>query len=149
MRDASLIFSAAQAVTATAVSDNKFNLYAARDLGAGGANPTLRLQASVNTLFVTADAATLQVQVTGCDTESGTYVVMAESKAIAVAALVAGARLFDIDLPRPVPGQALPKFLQLNYVVGTGSFSAGKIDAALVTDRMDQYAYPPGVVIAN
>lgn len=149
MYDINTLFSSAQAITSTAVSSNILDLATQRDLGAGGANPTLRLQASVTTAFVTANAATLQVQVTGCDTEGGTYVVMAESKALAAAALTAGARLFDIDLPRPAPGQTMPRYLQLNYVVGTGVFSAGAVTAFLATDRMDQYAYPPGVVVAN
>jgi hypothetical protein len=71
--------------------------------------------------------------------------------------LVQGARLLDIDMPRPAAGDALPRYLRLSYTVGTGVFSAGNVTAAIVLGRPDQIVsaagyqsgYPSGFTVNN
>jgi hypothetical protein len=87
----------------------------------------------------------------------GTFNIMAQSDVFAKTLLIAGARLLDIDMPRPQPAQPLPRFIKLVYIIGTATTTAGNITAYLVLDRHDLPeqsnavlgGYPPGVVIAN
>jgi len=75
---------------------------------------------------------------------------------VAEASLIIGARLLDDDMPRPIPGQALPRFLRLQYVT-VGTHTAGAVIGTMVLDRHDLPeqanavlgGYPPGIVIAN
>jgi hypothetical protein len=70
--------------------------------------------------------------------------------------LIAGARLLDDDVPRPVPGQALPRYLQLQYVT-VGVHTGGALKGFIVLDRHDLPeqanailgGYPAGINIAN
>ena len=129
----------------------------ARDIGTGD-DPSLKLFVTVTTLF--AGASTLQIILQGAaDDGTGnpsTYTTMYTGPVVAAASLTAGARLADIDIPRPVPGQALPRFLRLEYVNG-GTSTAGAVECGIVLDRNDQVVgdtglisgYPAGVTIAN
>lgn len=130
----------ATAITTTVVSTNIIDLTNARDMGIGD-NPTLKVLALVDTTFTTTNSATLQVQFQG-STDSSSWSTYVEGPALAAAALVAGRRLLDIDVPRPPSGVSLPRYLRLNYVVGTGVFSAGKLGSWLVIGRDDIVAYP-------
>lgn len=153
-------------LTVSAASTNIIDLHSAnmipaaaalpgRDLGAGqSASGTPKIMAIVTTALLAAGAATLVVQVQGAPDNGagapGAYVTMAESQAIPKAALVIGARLLDIDMPRPAPGQGVPRFIRLNYVVGTGPFTAGAIQAELVLERGDNNIYyPAGTAVSN
>jgi hypothetical protein len=87
----------------------------------------------------------------------GTFTTYVTGPVVALAQLILGARLLDIDIPRPPPGIPFPRFLQLAYAT-TGTFSGGgKIRGDIVLDRHDQPlqsnatlgGYPPGVIIAN
>jgi hypothetical protein len=72
---------------------------------------------------------------------------------------VVGAKLLDMDMPRPPAGIAIPRFIQLQYVIGTAAGTGGVIKSYVVLDRMDQpYSgtgnaipggYPAGITIAN
>lgn len=145
--DGNLLFDSGLALTATQTSSNVIDLLNARDMGIGE-HPSLKLMVDVVTALVSAGSTTLVVQVQG-STDNSTFAVYAESRAIAKAALVAGARAFDISLPRPGPGDALPRYLRLNYVVAVSNFTGGTITSALVLGRDDIPVYPPGVVVAN
>ena len=50
------------------------------------------------------------------------------SAAIAEASLVAGAQLANIDVPRVVFGQAIPRYLKLNFI-SVGTHSTGTIES--------------------
>jgi hypothetical protein len=73
------------------------------------------------------------------------------------ATLVAGARLLDMDFPRPPAGIAIPRFVRLLYT--TVGACAGSVSSGIVLDRDDQpYSstgnavmggYPAGINIAN
>lgn len=169
--DALLQFSNAQAITATATSTNILdlhmagipvlaNLQGARDIGIGD-DPAMKLLVQVGTTFLTLTSLTVAIQ-GATDNGSGganAFSTYYSSPAIAVASLVAGARLFDMDMPRPPQGVAMPRFLQLNYTVAGSNATAGTLNSYLVLDRDDQpYAstgnqvmggYPAGITVAN
>jgi hypothetical protein len=136
------------------------NLQGARDLGIGD-DPALKLYIQVTVAF--AGGTSLQVTLQGAtDNGSGApnaFVVWYSTPVYTTAQLVLGARLMDMDLPRPPAAVAVPRFLQLNYtIVGTMS-GGGTIKAFIVLDRPDQMyqstgnqvmgGYPAGITIAN
>lgn len=129
----------------------------ARDLGVGD-DPALKFSAMVTTAFTV--GTSLQLEIDGAPDNGsgapGTYTVMWQSQAIAEAQLAQGFQLSNIDLPRPVPGQPLPRFLRLRYI-SVGTHSTGAIEAQIVIDRDDQIVgitglysgYPVGITVAN
>jgi hypothetical protein len=139
------------------------NLQGARDIGIGD-DPTMKLLVQVTTAFTSAGAGTLQVTLQGnTDNGSGAPTVTWSSwystPAYALAALVVGARLMDMDFPRPPDGVAIPRFLRLQYAIGGATMTAGIVEANIVIDRMDQPytgtvnstmgGYPAGITVAN
>ncbi len=129
----------------------------ARDLGIGD-DPALKLMVVVKTLF--AGGTSLSVAVAGAPDSGtgtpGTYVTMATGPVVVEANLIAGARLFDVDMPRVAPAEALPRYYRLSYVT-VGTHTAGAIEGIFVLDRIDQVeqsnatlgGYPVGITIAN
>jgi hypothetical protein len=174
--DSFLQFSSAQsiaAVVSTIVSTNSIDLHmagipvlannqGARDIGVGD-DPALKILCQISTTVTSGGAATLQVKLQGA-TDNGSGVANAfsdwwVSPVYALATLVQGARLFDMDMPRPPAGIAIPRFLQMSYVIAGATTTAGNISSYILGDRMDQpYAstgnavmggYPAGVTVAN
>jgi hypothetical protein len=155
---------------ATTVSNNIIDLHmtgipvlannqGARDMGIGD-DPALKIVCWVS---VAPSAGTsLQVNLQGAtDNGSGApnaFVTWWSSPVYAQATLVAGARLFDMDMPRPPAGVAIPRFLQLQYI-GVGNLSTGSLKAWIALDREDynyegtgnavRGGYPAGVTVAN
>src|SRR5712691_2124677 len=88
----------------------------ARDIGVGD-RPSLKIHALVKTTFASAGAATLQLALQGAPDNGagspGTWSNFALTQAYALATLVAGARLMDIDMPRPPAGVPFPRFLRM------------------------------------
>ena len=129
----------------------------ARDIAVGD-DPMLKLSAICPVAFT--GGTSLQLQLQGAPDNGsgapGTYTTMWTSPAYAEATIIAGAQLANIDVPRPVAGQALPRFLKLNYI-SVGTHSAGTIEAQIVIDRFDQIVgtsgalsgYQAGITIAN
>lgn len=125
------LFSEDQAITVTAVSTNVI------DLGADHARVQLNNEkpadvfVQVTTAFAsgTSVKATLQAD---DDEAFGSAVTVAETAAIATAALVAGYQFKLGRLPRL--GTADKRYLRMNYTV-VGTFDAGKVVAGLVFDR--------------
>jgi|HubBroStandDraft_3_1064219.scaffolds.fasta_scaffold00002_23 hypothetical protein len=134
----------------------------ARDIGIGD-DPTMKLLVQVTTAFTSAGAATLQVTLqSAIDNGSGApaaYSNWYSTPVYALATLVQGARLMDMDFPRPPDGVAIPRFLRLQYVIGTATTTAGIVEALIILDRMDQFysgtnnavlsGYQPGITVAN
>jgi hypothetical protein len=135
------------------------NLQGARDIGIGD-KPALKIVAWVTVAF--ASGTSLQINLQGAtDNGSGapaTFSTWWSSPVYAEATLVLGARLFDMDMPRPPAGIAIPRFLQLQYVT-VGTHTAGQLKSWISLDRED-YAYqsttnqtrggyPPGVTVLN
>lgn len=135
------------------------NLQGARDMGVGD-SPALKMLVQVTTAIT--GGTSLQVVLQGAPDNGsgapGSYADWWASPVYAEASLVAGARLYDMDLPRPPAGIGVPRFLRLKYV-SVGTHSAGALGAWIVLDRMDQMynstnnatlgGYPAGITIAN
>lgn len=130
----------------------------ARDIGAGD-DPSLKLSAIVTTVF--AGGTSIALELSGAPDNGsgvpGAYTVMWQSPAaVVLASLVAGLQLANIDVPRPAPGQVLPRFLRLRFI-NVGTFTGGAIEAQIVIDRDDQITgptglysgYPAGLTVAN
>lgn len=135
------------------------NLQGARDIGIGD-SPALKLLIQVTTAIT--GGTSLQVVLQGAPDNGsgvpGSYTNWWASPVYAEATLVAGARLYDMDMPRPPAGVGIPRFLRLGYV-SVGTHGAGAIGGWIVLDRMDQMyqstnnailgGYPAGITIAN
>ena len=135
----------------------------ARDMGIGD-DPSLKLLV-VNTVPL-AGGTSIQVQLNGApdagSNTPGSYTTMWTSPAILLASTaLAGTYLANIDVPRTVPGQPIPRYLQLQFIASgtytwTGTQATGGIEACIVIDRFDQLqntgyigGYPAGITIAN
>ncbi len=146
--DGLLLFSSAQNLTTgTIAATNVIDLLNARDMGIGD-DPALKIACFVTTAFSSTDAGTLTIQALG-STDNSTYTVYAESRAYSATDLTVGAKLFPIDWPHRGPGDALPRYLTLNYVMGSLHFTPGAVTSMLVLDRQDATQYPPGLAITN
>lgn len=130
----------------------------ARDMGVGD-DPSLKLSVLITTTFT--GGTSLGLLLSGAPDNGsgapGAYTVMWQSPAVvAEASLIAGAQLANIDVPRVIFGQVLPRFLQLSFV-SVGTHTAGAVEGQIVIDRDDQIigasgamsGYPVGVTVAN
>lgn len=127
----------------------------ARDIGVG--NP-LQLLVQVTTAF--AGGTSLQAELAGAPDNGsgaeGSYTVMWLSPAIVEADLWVGAYLANVNVPRTIPGQVLPRFLRLRFIT-SGTHTAGAVIGTIVLDRFDQVVgpdgnlggYPAGLTVSN
>jgi len=132
----------------------------ARDIGIGD-DPAMKLLVQVTTTITSGGAGTLVVALQGAPDNGsgaiGSLTTMYTSPTYALATLVQGARLADIDMPRPVAGQPIPRFLRMIYTIGTAALTGGTIQSYIVLDRHDLPeqanavlgGYPAGIVVAN
>ena len=132
----------------------------ARDMGIGD-DPAIKVMVDVTVAFNNMTALQIIVQGTHDDGTGIPYATdwttMAAGPLVNLAQLVAGMRICEIDLPRPAPGEALPRYLRLGYVQTGTANSTGVIEGTLVLDRDDQIVgatglysgYQAGINIAN
>lgn len=138
MRDAQLIFSSAQVITANATTADSTNvvdtgvLYdhtGTAQLANGPENGNVRL---VITAVVTPTAGTgIQAELHDCATEGGTYkpTGIGLNAAIPNATLVPGYELINVPLPR-----GLMRYLKVVYTTtGNHTGSLGSLNAELIT----------------
>lgn len=132
-----------------------------RDIGIGD-SPTLELLIAVTAAF--AGGTSIAFAIEGAPDNGagapGTYTRMWLSSVYPLAALAAaGVQLANEAVPRTIPGQPLPRFLRLAYVI-VGTFTGGgSVQAGIVLDRDDQVyggtlgqaygGYPAGITVAN
>ena len=136
----------------------------ARDMGIGD-DPALKLLVQVGTAFVSAGGGTLQITLqgavddgTGTNTPAG-FTTWWASPLYTIAQAKAGARLLDMDFPRPPQGVAIPRFVKLLYGIATATVTAGTLNAHVVLDREDQFysstdntilgGYASGITVPN
>lgn len=131
-----------------------------RDLSIGD-DPAMKMYVTVLTTFTSGGAGTLQVKMQGAPDSGvgtpGAYFDMVLTPVFALATLVQGAIMMDGDMPGVPPGQPLPRFLRLQYIIAGATMTAGVVQAELVLDRFDQIqsstgalsGYPAGITIAN
>lgn len=135
------------------------NLQGARDMGIGD-DPALKLVVQVSTAFASAGSTgTISASFQGAPDNGsgapGTYVTYITGPAQIIP--VAGARILNIDWPRPPAGTTFPRFVRLLYTVAVQTMTAGALGAWAVLDRDDQPqtsaaaygAYPAGITVAN
>jgi hypothetical protein len=143
--DSQLMFSNAQALTATAASTDVVTFVNDRDMGIGK-NVELVILGS-GTFASTNGTATLTVQVQYSE-DNSTYVTAAQSDAMTITQLNSAIAnnepyLLAMPLPRPKKGtDTRPLYVRLNYVVGTQNFTAGTVTAGLAIGRDDVVYYP-------
>lgn len=133
------------------------NLQGARDMGIGD-DPALKLLVLVTTSF--GGGTSLQIVLQGAPDNGsgapGSYTDWWASPVYTEAQLIAGARLYDMDMPRPPAGVGMPRFLRLKYV-SVGTHTSGALGGWIVIDRHDQAqqsnavlgGYPAGITVAN
>ena len=141
--DAMFEFSNGQAITSSDQADYAID-FQNSDLEMGAGNPVY-LNVRVNTAFATGDSATLAVALVYDDTgvDSGSTTVFT-TPAIAATALTAGAWVLRVPLPYNIDEE---RYVGLYYTVGTGTFTAGAIDAWL--DHGPQSSYDTQVAESN
>ncbi|MGH8810367.1 MAG: Bbp16 family capsid cement protein [Advenella sp.] len=140
--DKLLMFSEAQAVTATAASTDVIDLSpmkgTKRDIGVG---EPLEFWATVNTTATADGAATLNVQLQ-TSADNSAWVTLYDSGTLALASLTAGKRILSTKVPAGVL-----KYLRVNYVVATGPLTAGAFTAGINLDVDANYSYPSGFTV--
>lgn len=170
--DAFLAFDTSTLITANGTTQNSANvidlggpgipvlanLQGARDIGIGD-DPALKLlvQVTVAASTGTSMTVTLEGAPDNGSGAAGSYAVWWVSPAYTTAQLVVGARLMDMDMPRPPAGVVVPRFLKLVYT--TVSTCNPTVEAFIVLDRHDQMyqsttnqtlgGYPAGINVAN
>lgn len=129
----------------------------ARDIGTGD-DPSLKLSIIVTTAFTV--GTSLQVNLQGAPDNGsgspGSWTTMWTGPVVVEASLTQGVQYSNVDVPRPAVGQAMPRFLRLQYVT-VGTHSTGAIEGQIVIDRDDQVVgptnlysgYPAGLNVAN
>ena len=135
--DKLLMFSEAQAVTATAASNDVIDLGPIdgnrRDIGVGY---PLELFVNVNTTATAAGAATVNIQLQ-TSPDNSSWTTLTTSGDLALSALTSGKRVMSQKVP-----QGVQRYLRVNYVVGTGPLTAGAFTAGINLDVDNNSPYP-------
>ncbi|MGC0818504.1 Bbp16 family capsid cement protein [Pantoea agglomerans] len=135
--DKLLMFSEAQAVTASAASNDVIDLGpidgTRRDIGVGY---PLELFVNVNTTAAAAGAATVNIQLQ-TSPDNSTWTTLTSSGDLALSALTSGKRVMSQKVP-----QGVQRYLRVNYVVGTGPLTAGAFTAGINLDVDNNSPYP-------
>jgi len=153
LNDQNLVFSSAQAITATADSTNTYDIlngalittsggtytvppnsiignatYFGEDLGGGRGLGTPSVVGFTGS-GTPAVATSLTVALQGAPDNGGgtlaglTFTTYIQTGAIPLASILASIRLFEFDLPKRQVGLGLPRFIKLNYAVGGSNFT--------------------------
>jgi len=134
----------------------------ARDIGIGD-DPAMKLMVLVTVTVTSGGAGTLAIALNGAiDNGAGLPAAFSAwwtSPTFALATMNAGSRLYDMDMPRPPDGIAIPRFLKLVYTIGTATLTGGTLQSYIILDRDDQPyqstdnsvlgGYPAGINVAN
>jgi hypothetical protein len=174
--DGLLTLSSAQVITATAASTSVIDLTGAgsgnapnmvpagttygADMGVGDGMAIPKIVVSVGTVFATLTSLQIAAQFapdSGSNTP-GTYITYAQTGAIPVADLVAGAMLGTFNYPQmptkldgTLTDYPMPRWVRLDYIVGGSSATTGTINAYVELQRDSQLGgvnYPSGFVVA-
>jgi hypothetical protein len=150
IRDQELMFSDAQALTATAISTNVVDLAPLggvptanliRDIGAG--EPMLLHIVSPTALDSAGEAATLTINLESDDNAALSSPTVHWTSGALTEAIVSAA---GWEIIVAVPPSAYQRFLGVRYTVGTENFTSGTISATLVRDARLYRAYRGGSV---
>lgn len=131
----------------------------ARDIGIGD-DPAMKLLVQVATAF-TGTTGTLQIALAGAQDNGsgapGAFSTWYTTPAYSLTQLIVGARLMDMDMPRPPLDQPIPRYLELQYIIATAVMTGGALQGFIVLDRHDLPeqsnavlgGYPVGITVAN
>jgi hypothetical protein len=133
--DRQILFSSAQAVTATAASTDVIDLGSVRDVGAGEPSTVL---VQVTEAFDNLTSLTVALQTS--TTENFASPVQLTAGTIALADLTVG-RKFSIG---PVPGGVL-RYLRLYYTVTGTTPTVGKVTGGVTGAHQDTTTFPDAV----
>ena len=126
------LFSLNQAITATAVSTDVIDLGPEMWAGTAGLDREIPIEATVTETFLAAGAATLTIEVQSSSAENFTSPIKhVITDAIPKADLAVG-KVLTKSLKIPPDTK---RYVRLNFIVGTGPFTAGKITAGVVGSR--------------
>jgi hypothetical protein len=132
----------------TTDSTNVYDLGIARDIGSA-VTEDLNLLIQVITAFTSGGSATLQVALKGAPDNGsgspGSYSILYQSDAIAVASLVQGYRFLMGGLLSQNT-TALVRFLKVSYIIGTAAMTAGAIVAGFTPALQHNPTYARGYV---
>lgn len=138
--DNDLMFSDAQAVTASAASTNSLDMrVATRNIGAG---QPIELVCLVTTTTTSGGSTTMDVALQDSADNSSFANTVIAAAGIAKATLVAGYEFLRAALPR-----GLRRYLRVNYTVNTANFTAGAFTAYLAVGRQDNVAGASGFTV--
>lgn len=146
IQDRQLTPSVAQAVTVTAFSTDVVDLASNADIGrSSNGGSGLRAFSKVDTAFTAGGAGTLLVElVQSANADLSTPDVLAQSNGgtpFALAALIQGATLMDIAIPR-----TSKRYLGFRYTVATGPMTAGAVTSSFpISSSTPQADRPLGV----
>lgn len=147
MKDNLLKLSAAQAVTATAVSTNTIDLSVARDIGPG---EQIYANITVDVAATAAGAATVTFEViTSASADLSTPTVVAATGAVGKADLTIGRDPINIAIPPHISQEKGQRYIGVRYTVATGPLTAGSFTCYL-SNSVDhkQKNYPSGFTVA-
>lgn len=146
MKDNLLKLSAAQAVTATAVSTNTIPLGNARDIGPG---EQLFANITVDVAATAAGAATVTFEViTSALADLSTPTVVAATGAIGIASLTIGRDPINIAIPPHISQEKGQAYIGVRYTVATGPLTAGSFTCYLSNSAdHKQKNYPSGYTV--
>jgi hypothetical protein len=171
--DNQLVFDNIVAITTTRVSTNIIDLQGANLVSGQGLTPPVQQGRDLGSapddhpvhckVYVTAallGGTSINVQLQGAPDNGsgspGTYYTIMESGVILTANLLQGQDLIDSAIATVPAGYALPRFLQINYVV-VGTYTSGTVFAGLtlatddfpVGPNANISGYKPGFVVNN
>lgn len=143
-------------LTVTAASTNVLDMQQPRDMNVGGnMGQDAHWEIFVSLTLAAAGAATLTVQSQG-SSDNINWFTLCQTDAIPKANLLTNTRIV-LPLGQQQPqetgaGGGIPRYYRLNYVVATGPFTSGTIEADLVVmgpQMNNPPTYPPGITVAN
>ena len=140
--DAQTLFSDAQAITASAASENVVDFGSARDIGVG---QELYLVVLVDVAFTDAgDDSTVAVTIETDDNVGFASATTVQTIGTFAAESAAGSRF----VARLQPDAGWEQYVRLYYTVANGNLTTGSLTAFLTTDIYAWSAYPIGYTVS-
>lgn len=143
IHDAQMLFSDAQAITATAASTNSIDLSAVRDIGTG---ESLYVVVQVDVAFTDSGSdSTLAVALEGDSTT--TFTPDGTVTLFTMPALTAAGALFYARLsPGSAPLQY--RYIQLKYTPANGNLTTGTVTAFITHDIQNYVSYATSITVS-